>query len=258
MEPRPCQGCLDLGVLVAPQFVGARPIDPPKGSRQPGVEMNSKSSEGRESPLLSRFCFQIYGKTRSHFIRGRIRRIVAGAEGGEYFSLTLRSIFRKYHYRDVGLYTGGAAFVIDAFRSGLPGTVIGRYCSLTPSLRAFSADHPVSWKSTHAFFYNPEFGYIENDLAKRTKLTIGNDVWIGHNAVVLSTVSSIGDGAVIAAGSVVSRNVSPYAVVGGYPAVVLRYRFSPTTIERLLNEKWWERPIDELKPEFSKFQMPWE
>ena len=93
---------------------------------------------------------------------------------------------------------------------------------------------------------------------KRTELTIGNDVWIGHNAIILSGVSSIGDGAVIGAGAVLYKDVPPYAVVLGNPARVVRYRFSAEKIEELLESKWWEKSIDELLPEIESFQKPLE
>src|SRR5262249_7054657 len=76
-------------------------------------------------------------------------------------------------------------------------------------------------------------------------VTIGNDVWTGHNVNVTAGVN-VGDGAVIAAGSVVTKDVPPYAIVGGVPATVIRYRFSEKTIERLLRVKWWELELSQL------------
>ena len=76
--------------------------------------------------------------------------------------------------------------------------------------------------------------------------TIGNDVWIGMNATIYSGVD-IGDGAVIAGNSVVTKSVPPYAVVAGNPARVVKYRFTPDIIEKLLKYKWWNFPIDTIK-----------
>lgn len=220
--------------------------------------MNSTKNEGREARFLGAVLFGLYGFTRSDFIRGKIRSLVLKLEGDEYYSLTIRKILSKYHHRQVGLYSAGASLLLEAFPSRPPGVTIGRYTSITPSVRAFNADHPTDWKSTHAFFYNPALGYVKRDLLERTKLTIGNDVWIGHNAILLPSVSMIGDGAVIAAGSVVFQNVPPYAVVGGCPARLIRYRFSREAIERLQASKWWEKSIDELKSKFGDFQKPLE
>lgn len=76
--------------------------------------------------------------------------------------------------------------------------------------------------------------YIDQEL----RVEIGNDVWIGDNVVILK--GKIGDGAVIGAGAVVTRDVPPYAIVAGNPARVIKYRFDDETIRKLLKEKWWD------------------
>nr|WP_305849016.1 CatB-related O-acetyltransferase [Shinella sp. HZN7] len=80
---------------------------------------------------------------------------------------------------------------------------------------------------------------------KGQRTLIGNDVWIGANAIILPGIA-IGDGAIIAAGSVVSRDVPPYAIVGGVPARVIRYRFDETTIDRLMKIRWWRFSLEGL------------
>ena len=77
-------------------------------------------------------------------------------------------------------------------------------------------------------------------------MVIGNDVWIGANVSILPGVY-IGDGAVIAAGAVVTKDVEPYAIVGGVPAKVIRYRFSPKEIYILLKIKWWDWSVEEVE-----------
>ena len=84
---------------------------------------------------------------------------------------------------------------------------------------------------------------------------IGHDVWIGANALILPEVT-IGDGAVIAAGAVVTRDVPPYAIVGGVPARVIRYRFSPEMIDAFLEIKWWDWPLEKIKENFDLFYHP--
>lgn len=202
--------------------------------------------------------FRLYGLTSSGSVRRLLRRIILRLEGGELFSVTIRKMFSVYHQREVGMYSGGAALMENSLPDGPPGVTIGRYTSLARGMRAFNADHPVGRKSTHAIFYHPAFGFSEKELLDYTRLSIGNDVWVGHNVTILSSVSSIGDGAVIAAGSVVFRNVPPYAIVGGYPARIIRYRFSEKTISELLASKWWEKSIHELLPNIEEFQRPLE
>jgi serine acetyltransferase len=75
---------------------------------------------------------------------------------------------------------------------------------------------------------------------------------------VISTCSEIGDGAVIGAGAVVNRNVPPYGIAVGNPARVVDFRFSKETIEKLITSKWWQKPLQDLLPEYDKFQKPLE
>jgi acetyltransferase-like isoleucine patch superfamily enzyme len=174
-------------------------------------------------------------------------------EGGELYSLTLRDIMRKYHGVDIGLYTAGAPFVPWAFR---PGTKIGRFCSIFTTVRAFNANHPMNLKSTHAIFYNPALGLVSGDLIERLPVAIGNDVLVGHNAIILPSVRTIGDGAVIGAGSVVHEDVPPYAVVVGHPGRIVRYRFNKEVIADLLASRWWDKPLAELSLELEAFRRP--
>lgn len=176
-------------------------------------------------------------------------------ERGPFYSPTIRRIFTHYHGVSVGMYTHGGCFLPGNFP---PGTKIGRYTSIYPTARAFNANHPMSHKSTHGFFFNPSLGYVHDDSLSRTHLTIGNDVWIGHNAIILASVASIGDGAVIAAGSVVHRNVPPYAVFVGNPGRVVRFRFSESLRAELLASRWWDNPVEELVSDIAAFRRPLE
>lgn len=90
-------------------------------------------------------------------------------------------------------------------------------------------------------------GVLNNDTVSYGKLTIGNDVWIGQYAVILPSCDYIGDGAVIGAGSIVTKNVPDYAIVAGNPAKVIKYRFSDEQIEQLKEIKWWDWDVDFLK-----------
>jgi acetyltransferase-like isoleucine patch superfamily enzyme len=187
----------------------------------------------------------------------RLRTLVLKAarrlEGGEFRSTTLREIFRRYWGVDIGLYTHGACFepwVVDRH------TTIGRYSSIAGGVRILNHNHPITFKGTSGLFFNPALGLCEEWLTPFNPLTIGNDVWIGANAVILPEVNSVGDGAVIGAGAVVSRDVPPYAVVLGNPGRVVKYRFSEEVIAGLLEEKWWERDLDDLQ--VGDFQTPLE
>jgi virginiamycin A acetyltransferase len=186
-------------------------------------------------------------------LRTVVLKVARRLEGGEFRSATLREIFRRYWGVDIGLYTHGACFEPWAVDQQ---TTIGRYSSIASGVRILNHNHPIGFKGTSGLFFNPALGLCDDWLTPFNPLTIGNDVWIGANAVVLPEVNSIGDGAVIGAGAVVSRDVPPYAVVLGNPGRVVKYRFSAEVIARLLQEKWWERDLDELAGRIQEFQTP--
>ncbi|TDP94897.1 virginiamycin A acetyltransferase [Labedaea rhizosphaerae] len=128
--------------------------------------------------------------------------------------------------------------------------IIGKYCAIasgTKFMMAASA-HPTMGGSTFPFTI---FGGtwadrtldIVTGMPSRGDTVIGNDVWFGYGALVMPGVR-IGDGAIIAAGSVVTADVPPYAIVGGNPATVIRKRFADDDIERLLRAAWWDWPVE--------------
>lgn len=132
---------------------------------------------------------------------------------------------------------------------------IGSFVSLAPRcVVGGGGDHPLDQVSHHSLFYSPsdhqhpclkltkDDKYI-NDLRKTF---VGNDVWIGSDAIVKHGVR-IGDGAVIAAGAVVVSNVPPYAIVGGVPAKIIKYRHTPELRQALIESKWWDWPVESLK-----------
>lgn len=122
---------------------------------------------------------------------------------------------------------------------------VGRYCSIAGGLKIIGTEHPLHRFTTSPITYEKEFlngdtqPFLIKPLTPPSKLIIGNDVWIGQN-VSLKAGLTIGDGAVIAANAVVTKDVPPYAVVGGIPARVIKYRFSENEICQLLTLKWWD------------------
>lgn len=218
-------------------------------------QRTKKRKEGKSLWLIGDVLFWLY-RFESGVLRYIIRSIILKLEGNTLYSLTIRRIFSKYYMVDIGMYSSYGCFVPYNFGTGH--TIIGRYCTIAKKIHAFHANHPMNLKSMHAFFYYPDSGFAKNNLISYTKLTIGNDVYIGHNVIILPSVKSIGDGAVIGAGSVVNVDIPPYAVVVGHPSRIVRYRFSPATIKELLGSKWWEKSIEELAPELDSFQHPLE
>jgi acetyltransferase-like isoleucine patch superfamily enzyme len=192
---------------------------------------------------------------RNNRLRKFLQKIIKRKEGGEYYSLTLRRIFKDYHYVEIGLYSHGGCFISSQMDKY---TKIGRYCSIASTVRIMNRNHPMNYQSMHGFFFNPALKFCLKDKIDYIPLAIGNDVWIGHNAIIMPNVKEIGDGAVVAAGAVVNKNVPAYAVVVGNPARVVRYRFSKKVIDELLASKWWEKSIEEIKPIIHEFIKPHE
>ena len=144
------------------------------------------------------------------------------------------------------------AFVRDAvlYGYGPERLVIGRFCAIASGVRFLmpDANHADLGPSTFPFgIFGEPWAERTMDLvmaaASRGDTVVGNDVWLGYRALVLPGVT-IGDGAVVAAASVVAADVPPYAIVAGNPARVVRSRFSDDDVERLLRAAWWDWPVE--------------
>ena len=149
--------------------------------------------------------------------------------------------------------------------SSLLYTKIGKFCSIADHVYICLGNHPIHFISTYpAFYYDTtsQIGFTFHEGSplydriykfptpeKEYQVIIGNDVWIGSHVIILGGVK-IGDGAVIAAGSVVTKDVEPYCVVGGVPATIIKYRFDRAIIEKLLKLKWWDKSIEEISAEY--------
>jgi acetyltransferase-like isoleucine patch superfamily enzyme len=123
---------------------------------------------------------------------------------------------------------------------------IGKYCSIAPNVNIGPGIHKTNGVSTHPAFFLKNTPllktYSSKDAFESSKLVeIGNDVWIGQNALILDGIK-IGNGAIIAAGAIVTKNVEPYSIVGGVPAKHIKYRFDDLTISILEKSEWWNYP----------------
>jgi len=130
---------------------------------------------------------------------------------------------------------------------------IGAYCSLAAGVQIMlGGEHRSDWVTTYPFSaLDQRFASISGHPRTKGDVVIGNDVWIGHEALILSGVK-VGDGAVIGARSVVTRDVPPYAIVAGNPAATIRFRFSPEIIDRLLALAWWNWPLQRIEAAMHK------
>ncbi len=161
----------------------------------------------------------------------------------QFDSLKLRRHFRDRYDIDVGLYSYGC---FDRWR--MPGPMrAGRYCSISSTTRSAPGNHPLHALTTHPALYERAFGVVAEEVQWTDPLVIEDDVWIGHNVMIVPGCRRIGRGAVIGAGSVVTADVDPYCVVAGNPARKLRERFPCETVAALEASRWWELDMAGLR-----------
>ena len=137
---------------------------------------------------------------------------------------------------------------------------IGSFCSISDHVFIGGAEHPMDWVSTSPAFQNvkhsgPVVRFAKFNVPSAKRTSIGNDVWIGHGVTIKQGVS-VGHGAVIGSNALVTKDVPPYAVVGGVPAKIIKYRFDETTISRLLKIQWWNMNEEVLTRMSTYIQSP--
>lgn len=137
-------------------------------------------------------------------------------------------------------------------------TNIGNFSVIARNCDIGLGAHPTNYLTCHSIFYknvpwseHPE--WVETIDFEEEKITkIGNDVWIGAKCTIMDGIS-IGDGAIVAAGSVVTKDVPPFAIVGGAPAKIIKYRFNQDIIDRLLKIQWWNLSDEEITKRIGVF-----
>ena len=174
----------------------------------------------------------------------------------------------------VGRYTYGYKELLEYYPLA---ESIGRYCSINGTAKIWN-NHPVDYITTHPMLdylmfyewdqfsercrliekygkYHENASFEDSALRNNRPIVIGNDVWIGAGVIILPGVH-IGDGAILAAGAVVTKDVEPYAIVGGVPAKVIKYRFEKKVIEKLLKIKWWDWDSEKIEANIELFYQP--
>ena len=145
-------------------------------------------------------------------------------------------------------------------RAIMQNTTIGKYCSISHDVVIGLGAHPLNIFTTSPIFYRKEnplkVQLINKDLdfIETKPIFIENDVWIGARVIIMDGLT-IGNGAVIAAGAIVTKDVPPYAIVGGVPAKIIKYRFNEKIINSILETKWWEKSIEEIYQSIEKLNL---
>lgn len=138
--------------------------------------------------------------------------------------------------------------IIDSYKGSEAKIVIGKYCSISTNVRIITGGiHPTDWVALYPIRaqFNLQGKNSDGMPASKGDILIGNDVWIGTGATILSGVK-IGNGVVICAGAVVTKDIPDYAIVGGIPAKLIRFRFAPQQIRNLLEISWWNWNDDKI------------
>jgi len=152
-------------------------------------------------------------------------------------------------------------FSYVGYGSTLFGARIGRFCSIASDVKIGLGMHPVVQVSTSPVFYSRSnvfrrrWAEPESTPLEWQEAILGHDVWVGANALIMGGVR-VGNGAVIAAGAVVTRDVAPYSVVGGVPAKLIRMRFPEELVRALLESAWWDDDESRLRQEAWRFRDP--
>lgn len=183
------------------------------------------------------------------FISNRSRKIYGRRDNLK------RYWFAKYKNLIVGKYTYGYEFIENKSLKS-----IGAFCSIAPGTVIVPNDHRMDWVTTSPILAVKDFGFTDRDLnmeycpSEKREVIIGNDVWIGANCIIFEGVK-IGDGAVIAAGSIIRHDVPPYAVVVSVDKII-KYGFSKDVIDKLLKIQWWNWPDDKIKENLNLLYNP--
>lgn len=236
-----------------------------------GLAVKGIDSINREKELI------VIGTMNPHLSIDRIL-FEKGLQKNDVVYLADESIFKKedFEYRGckVGRYTYGYQYLLRYYPLA---ETIGRFCSINKFAHIWN-NHPMECITTHPFLdhryfstwadysmveercrkYGEHFqnaAYEDSPLRDNRPVVIGNDVWMGANVVILPGVK-IGDGAILAAGAVVTNDVEPYAIVGGVPARLIKYRFDENLRKKLLEMKWWNWSIDKIQDNIELFYQP--
>ena len=186
---------------------------------------------------------------RHKFLKIGVMSNISGCMFGLYNTIYDHVVLQKVELGD---------FTYIANGSNIKNTKIGKFCSIGPDIKCGLGRHPShTFVSTHPIFFSTlkqaQVSFADKNYFDNYKtIEIGSDVWIGANVIIIDGVK-IGDGSIIAANSVVTKDVPPYAIVAGSPAKIVKYRFNEVEIKYLQNIKWWDKELSWIEDNYKTF-----
>lgn len=164
-------------------------------------------------------------------------------------------------YINISRYSFVKGSIIGSYTSiGRNSTIInaklGRFCSISWNVTIGATQHDYTRLTTHAFPYLSYYGFTDKTERFKTDTTLGHDVWVGANSIIMPGIK-IGNGAVIGAGSVVTKDVKPFEIVYGVPAKSRGYRFNGDVISKIEKIQWWDWSEERIKNEIELFKKPY-
>jgi len=231
----------------------SRPV--PESAPPKWLEPEQRAGEGVRHPLagLLGLGYRLTQGGRRSKVAAFWLALAARLEGGSMRSVTLRRLLSRDWYVHLGAYSYGPCTVPGHWP---PSVSVGRYVSVGPGVSVYTQNHPLDRLSTHPYFYDARCGVVAQEMLEPGLLRVEHDAWLGRNAIILPGCRRIGIGAVVGAGAVVTRDVPDFAIVGGVPAKLMRYRFDEPVREQVLASRWWDKSVDELKAELETMTVP--
>lgn len=171
---------------------------------------------------------------------------------GRFVEVGMYNFWEHVQFGDYS-YTGQFTFIQHA--------IVGKFSNIAAMVRIGPTAHPYERPSLHHFTYRQSMYQFGTDdeaffqARKEKETVIGHDTWIGHGAIIQAGVT-VGNGAVIGGGAVVTKDVPPYAIVVGIPAIIKKYRFTPEQVTSLQQIEWWNWTHSEMKKHVQDFQLP--